>query len=172
MRPRTIVITEILFALSVALVVLRDVLMWARINEIAAEEGVPGAPVPMLIFMHGLWVLLYWFITRKRSIDAKWIYTALAGFGLISGVVGIRAVLDQEPARVAISLVEDALTLAALILLFTPSANAWFGRKWPHPATAIVLGFLVAVLSALQFMPAGSMGPLDKPPRAGAKPPL
>ena len=170
MRPRTIVIAEILFALSVALVVLRDVLMWERINEIAGEEGVPGAPVPLLIFMHGLWVLLYWFITRRRSIDAKWIYTALAGFGLVSSLFGLEAVLAQEPERVAISLIEDALTLAVLILLFTPSANAWFGRKWPHPATAIVLGLLLAILLALRFMPAGSMGPLDNPPSAGPKP--
>lgn len=171
MRPRTIVITEILFALSIALALLRDLLMWGRINEIAAEEGVPAAPVPLLIFMHGLWLLLYWFITRRRSIDAKWIYTALAGFGLVSSVFGIAAVLDQEPARVAISLAEDALTLAALVLLFTPSANAWFGRKWPHPVTAILLGLLLAILFALRFMPAGSMGPLDNPPPAGSKPP-
>ena len=171
MRPRTIVIAEILFALSIANALVRDVLMWGRFNEIAAEEGVPGAPLPLLIVGHGLWVLLYWFITRRRSIDAKWIYTALAGFGLVSSVIGIRLILDQEPARVAISLIEDALTLATLILLFTPSANAWFGRKWPHAVTAILLGLLLAVLLALRFMPAGSMGPLDNPPSSGSKPP-
>lgn len=171
MRPRVIVIVEILFALLIANSLVRDFLMWDRVNVIAAEEGVPGFQIPFLIVRYGLWLLLYWFITRRRSIDAKWIYAALAGFGLIAAAFGMEAVLDQGPARVAISLVEDALTLATLILLFSPSANAWFGRKWPHPVTAILLGLLLVVLLALQFMPAGSMGPLDNPPSSGSTPP-
>ena len=123
MRPRSILVVEILFALMIVLSVARDILMWNRLQVIAAAEGVPGASIPFLMLRYAMWLLLYWFITRKGSINAKWIYAAFVVFSLLTAAMGMDAVLDQEPVRVAISLIEDALMLATLVLLFMPSAN-------------------------------------------------
>jgi fluoride ion exporter CrcB/FEX len=78
-------------------------------------------------------LLLVYFISRKGSPVAKWIYVVLGVLGLIGGLSTFSQTLELGTLPVILTIIQYALLIAALWLLFRPDSKAWFadGRGGP-----------------------------------------
>jgi len=138
MRPKSIILFAWLYLAAVGIGLLNSIVYFDQIMATAMAD--PRVRMfPPEFFRASLYVstaigllvafLLWFFITRRPSLLAKWIFvllTAVAVLGLIGSVVshrfppGIPGVL---------SAVGCLLRLASAWMLFRPDANAWFGDK-------------------------------------------
>ncbi|HEX8443230.1 MAG TPA: hypothetical protein VF631_06260 [Allosphingosinicella sp.] len=127
MRPKSIVLFERLVLLSILLGIINTVLIWDQLNSQVAQAGMgAGTVLGIQAVTIALFLLLIWFISRKGSPVAKWIYVVLGGIGLISSLVGIGQAFEMGTISGAISIVSILLTLLTIWLLFRPDAKAWF----------------------------------------------
>jgi len=127
MRPKSIVTFERVVLASVALSILGIFLGWERAVTDAADAGVAtGFVVGVAVFTLLLSLLLLWFISRKASPIAKWIYVVFTGLGLVIGLVGIGKLFENGGVTAIITILSYVLSAVSLWLLFRPDANAWF----------------------------------------------
>jgi len=140
MRPVSIVWFERLYLGSLILGLLSSVLNWTTIR--AATLATPGASgfiasttfiFLTLAFSFGISALFWYFIAKRGSKVAKWIFT---GFFVI-GLLGLPATLRNPmfgPTVTTFALINILLQLAAVICLFRPDTHDWFnGRKPADP---------------------------------------
>jgi hypothetical protein len=83
----------------------------------------------------GIELLLWFFIARRGSNVAKWIFVAFFVLALLgTALLAFRYGQDMlSPVRLGVSILMMALRMAALWLLFRPDASAWFrGRHSPE----------------------------------------
>ena len=127
MRPKSIVNFERLVLASVALSILGSVLGWEQASTVAADAGLgTGYLIGVAAFTLLLSLLLLWFISRKASPIAKWIYVVFTGLGLVLGLVGIGQLFENGGVSAGITLVSYVLSAVSLWFLFRPDATAWF----------------------------------------------
>ena len=129
MRPPSIVTFERVVLLSLALGVLNSFLVWDQAVAAASATGTgmgPGSIIGIQVVTLALYLLLLWFISRKGSPVAKWIYDVLAVLGLVMGLVGIRQTMYYGTLPLIISGAQYVLTLISVWLLFRPDAKAYF----------------------------------------------
>lgn len=137
MRPKSIVRFEQLFFASLILSALGTALTWGKRMELYHAQ--PGSemigdafPIAMLVIGYLIYLALWYFIARKASNVAKWIYIvliALAVLGLVMSLV-MRTVV-QDPLTTAQEIVCLVLEFAAIWFLFQPDALAWFSGEPP-----------------------------------------
>ena len=130
MRPPSIVTFERVVLLSLALGVLNSFLVWDQAVAAVSATGTgmgPGSIIGIQVVTLALYLLLLWFISRKGSPVAKWIYVVLAVLGLVMGLVGIRQTMSYGTLPLIISGAQYVLTLISVWLLFRPDAKAYFG---------------------------------------------
>jgi hypothetical protein len=78
---------------------------------------------------------------RKRKKWARWLFAAFYTIGTLLGIVAM--LLSPElwqllaPAAILSTLVQTALQTAALVLVFTPSANSWFRFQSTSEGSAV-----------------------------------
>lgn len=127
MRPKSIVTFEYVVLGTLVLGIISSF-----INRELAETQLADANMPAGFL---LWaqiagiainLLLLYFISRKGSPVAKWIYVVLTALGIVFGLAGIAQVFAGGALTVALTLVTFALSAYSLYLLFRPDANAWF----------------------------------------------
>jgi hypothetical protein len=129
MRPKSILTFERLVLLSIGIGILNVFLVREQTAAALQAQGSPigsGTLYTVQAIMILLYLLLVWFISRKRSSVAKWIYVVLAGLGLAMGLAGLQSTLSLGTLPFLITLVQYAITLATIWLLFRPDATAWF----------------------------------------------
>lgn len=80
-------------------------------------------------------ILLWYFVARKASNIAKWIYVMVMGFGAVSTLTSLNDPTSPTGLALAISLVSTALTALSILLLFRPDARTWFGKDAVDPRT-------------------------------------
>lgn len=80
-------------------------------------------------------ILLWYFVARKASNIAKWIYAVVMGFGAVSTLTSLNDPTSPTGLALAISLVSTALTAFSILFLFRPDARAWFGKDAVDPRT-------------------------------------
>lgn len=133
MRPSSIVNFERVVVLSIVLGLVNTVLIWDRIADAVAMTGVSlNFVLTIQAITIGLYLLLIWFISRKGSAVAKWIYVVLAGIGLVFGLFGIGQVAQlYGNVSLVITLVQYVLSIISIALLFRADANAWFRGERP-----------------------------------------
>jgi hypothetical protein len=73
-------------------------------------------------------LILVWLIARRRMNWARWVYATLFVLGLPYAVIQLPDMLSANPTAGALSGVQLALQLTALVLVFSPSARPWFTR--------------------------------------------
>lgn len=78
-------------------------------------------------------ILLWYFIARKASNIAKWIYVAVMGFGAVSTLTSLNDPNSPTGLALAISLISTALTALSILFLFRPDARVWFGKDVVDP---------------------------------------
>ena len=87
-----------------------------------------GTTLGIQIVMILLYLLLIYFISRKGSPVAKWIYVVLCVLGLVFGLVGLPLMMQMGPLPLVIAIVQYALSIVSLWLLFRPDSKAWFAE--------------------------------------------
>jgi len=131
MRPNSIVLFERLVLLSIVLSLISVFVSWEQTQAMLSAQNSPLGPTSILVtqgIMILLYLLLIYFIARKGSPVAKWIYVVLAGLGLVLGLIGIGQTFQLGTIPGVIALIQYVITAATLWLLFRPDAKAWFSE--------------------------------------------
>ncbi len=108
----------------------------AQVSDAATGTGfIPGSGFVIGVFV--VWtlflVLLWWLVSRKRSVVAKWIVVALAVVNFVSVPSLLRSALSP-PAIVSWLIL--VVSVVAALSLFGAGAKAWFAGNVPaEPAT-------------------------------------
>ena len=129
MRPKSIVNFERLVLLYLAIGLLYAYLVWDETMSSMQAQGAAlnsGTVITIQAITVALYLLLVWFIARKGSPVAKWIYVVLSGLSLALGLVSIQQTISFGTFPLIISIVQYALILITIWLLFRPDAKAWF----------------------------------------------
>jgi hypothetical protein len=84
-------------------------------------------------FSFAVSILLWYFVARKASNIAKWIYVAVMGFGAVSTLASLNDPTSPTGLALAISLVSTTLTALSIFFLFRPDARVWFGKVSVDP---------------------------------------
>ena len=129
MRPKSIVTFERLVLLGIILGIVNAFLVWDQTQAALQAQGTAvgsSTVITIQAITVALYLLLVWFISRKGSPVAKWIYVVIAGLGLVLGLVGIQQTLAFGTVPAIITIVQYVLTLASIWMLFRPDAKAWF----------------------------------------------
>ena len=129
MRPNSIVTFERLVLLYLAVGVFHAYLLWDQTMASLQSQGAAlgsGTIITIQAITVALYLLLVWFISRKGSPVAKWIYVVLAGLGLALGLVGIQETISLGTLPLILALAQYVLTLVTIWLLFRPDSKAWF----------------------------------------------
>ena len=133
MRPRSIVNFERIVLLTIVLGIVNTILIWDRLSAAVAASGLGGgAVIAIQAVTIALYLLLIWFVSRKGSVVARWIYVVLAAVGLVYGVTGLGQVMEVHGTlSLVIAIVQYGLALVSIWLLFRPDSNAWFRGERP-----------------------------------------
>ena len=129
MRPKSIVTFERLVLLYLAIGLFYAYLVWDQtMASLQAQGAALGSDTVMTIqaITVALYLLLVWFISRKGSPVAKWIYVVLSGLSLVLGLIGIQQTMALGTVPLILSVVQYVLLLATIWLLFRPDAKTWF----------------------------------------------
>ena len=127
MRPKSIVLFERIVLLSLLLGIVNSLLISDRLTADAAAQGMSGNSVFVIqAITIVIYLLLIYFISRKASPVAKWIYVVLGVLGIVIAVAGVSQTLAFGIPTLIITIVQYGLLIASIWLLFRPDANAWF----------------------------------------------
>src|SRR3546814_10437492 len=78
-------------------------------------------------------LIIWYFISRRRSKIAKWIQVVLYVLGLVFFLTSLNNPLSPKGLALAANLVIYALYGAATYMLFRPDTAAWFGNDRVDP---------------------------------------
>lgn len=129
MRPNSIVTFERLVLLYLAIGVLYAYLVWDETMSSLQAQGVAlgsGTIITIQAITVAFYLLLVWFISRKGSPVAKWIYVVLGGLGLVLGLIGIQQTISLGTLPLILAIAQYVLTLVTIWLLFRPDSKTWF----------------------------------------------
>ena len=128
MRPPSVSLFERLFLFSLLLGLGQAWRGWDELGERAAAAGGGGASMALLLALtfftqSGLALL----VSRGRQASAKWVLVLLCAIGVPLVVGGIEA--GTIVGSVPLALLQAALQVGSLALLFTREARDWLGRR-------------------------------------------
>lgn len=134
-RPPSIVLFEKLYLAVIVIGVIGVVLSWNSLNAmVTSQPGVSastgsGILIGSLIFGFLIPLLLLYFIARRASNVAKWIFVVLTAFGVYSFIATLSNPLVPKGLLLGVNVVSLILTLYCAWLLFRPDAKAWLDSK-------------------------------------------
>ena len=135
MRPASIVLFEKLYLLSIVVSAIGLALGWDQMVAAAgARPGMPagtqqGLVIGSVVFTFLIAFVLLYFIARRASNIAKWVFVVLAAYGVFAFVTGLSTAGLTADAAFLVNALSLALTLYCAWLLFRPDAKAWFEAK-------------------------------------------
>ena len=135
MRPHSIVLFEKLYLAAIVIGILNTVLSWSQVNAMIADPRIQAAGMGSGTLMFGLIVgllipiLLWYFIARRASNVAKWIYVVLTALGLFGFLTSLANPMASKGLIMLLGAVAMVLQLYAAWLLFRPDAVAWLDSK-------------------------------------------
>ncbi|WP_380878668.1 hypothetical protein ACFB49_18020 [Sphingomonas sp. DBB INV C78] len=128
MRPQSIILFERIALATIALGIVAAVLSWQRTVGMVEKMGHgPGLVIGIQAVSVAFMLLLVYFITRRASEIAKWIFVVLVVLGAVNMVMTLSSVLAAGPAGM-IAPAQLILQLIATWMLFRPDAGAWFRK--------------------------------------------
>ncbi|WP_375390450.1 hypothetical protein [uncultured Sphingomonas sp.] len=134
-RPRVIRVFELLFLGSLALTLAGAVLVWpAMVEQAATKSGASGLSATALnaivaagVAIAALVTLVLWFfIARRGSAVAKWLLVLFTVYNVYATATSMQGGATWGSLSGGLSLAALALQVAAVAMLFTPGAIAWF----------------------------------------------
>jgi hypothetical protein len=135
MRPRSIELFEKVYIAAIAIGLVNLVVSWNQIGgmlespEAQAAGMGPGFLVGISVVSLIISLLLWYFIARRASNVAKWIYVVLTAIGLFGVLSSLANPLAPKGLAMILSLAATALQVFAAWLLFKPDAKAWLESK-------------------------------------------
>lgn len=126
MRPQSIVNFERIYILSIILSIVAAFVGWDTMmaNPAVQRFGPNFVWITEAVSLIIMLLLLY-FIARRASVVAKWIFVILFLLGLIGFLMQL-GTLFQTGILGIIQIVQIVLQAIAVYLLFRPDARAWF----------------------------------------------
>jgi len=169
MRPKSIVYFEWIVIASLVLSMLGLLLAFATVGQLVMLVGDAGAAIFGIWFlMIAVFAVLLYFISRRASEIAKWIYIGLCAIWLVLMVIGVGQTASGPALFMLINFIQFGLTVASIVMLFQADSNAWFAQGAASAASQSGPG--VWIQPGGQQPPApGSWTPA--PPAVGAWPP-
>jgi cytochrome bd-type quinol oxidase subunit 2 len=144
MRPPSIRLFEKLYLLTIALGLVALALSWNSMTGLAQARAGQDAANGVLIAAAVLGVLipllLLYFIARRGSNVAKWIFVVLTAFSVLSFIAGIANPDLPKDALFILNVVSLGLTLYCAWLLFRPDARAWLEHRGDDTGPEDVVG--------------------------------
>jgi len=112
------------------------VAFWVRWEASKAKWGVPDfamqASIPIGVFTITVVLVLIFLIARLRQNWARFVFAALFILGLPFAVMNLvhnlPDLLSAGPTAIALWIVQGALQLAAMVLIYLPGADPWFTK--------------------------------------------
>jgi predicted permease len=137
MRPASIQAFDKALLLRLAIDLVSTLLNWQAVTARAAPRLAAlglgqGFVVATVVLSLAIYLLLWFFIARRASRVAKWIFVVLTGFSVLNflGAVASRGLVGDVYQLLAVAVL--ALQVYGAWLLFRPDAQAWFeGRNYP-----------------------------------------
>ena len=144
MRPPSIRLFEKLYLLTIVLGLVALAFSWNSMTGFAQARAGRDAASGLLIAAAVLGVLipllLLYFIARRGSNVAKWIFVVLSAFSVLSFVAGIANPELPKDALFLLNVVSLGLTLYCAWLLFRPDARAWLEHRGDVSTAEDVVG--------------------------------
>lgn len=131
MRPHSIVLFEKVFFASLAVQLVSTVLSWSQVDAMIDDPavraaGIGGGAVAFSMLLGFLLPLLLWyFIARRASNVAKWIFVVLVALSLLPLLSALLNPLVPKGILTIVAVIGTALQVYAAWLLFKPDAKAW-----------------------------------------------
>ena len=139
MRPRSIILFEQLFLVSLVLSLVPLVLgygaataAWSNDPNVRSVGLGPGFLIGAMVVDYAVYLLLWYLVARKASNVAKWILVV----GVVLSLIAVPSLLRGPWTLLTIiGLLVYALEIAAVVLLFKADAKAWLkGEGTADPA--------------------------------------
>lgn len=133
LRPKSIVQFELVYWAIILLGLVNTALGWSdmlasvQVQRMIAQVGAASVYISVL-FGVGLQLLLWYFIARRGSVIAKWIFVILTAATLLFTIPGLVSGGDGAPLIAVINVALAVLQVIAIVLLFRADARAWFGE--------------------------------------------
>jgi hypothetical protein len=132
-RPKSIVQFDYIYLAIIALGLVGSALSWdellasVSVQRMVAQMGT--APLYGTILVVTLLQLLLWyFIARRGSVVAKWVFVVYAGASLVFSAYSLAVNGAISAAVGVVSVATLVLQAIAIWLLFRPDTPAWFGE--------------------------------------------
>jgi uncharacterized membrane protein len=131
-RPQSIIWFERLYLALIAIGLLNAVLRWSSMQEMIAQQPnsavLPDWFLPMTLGIGFLINILFWyFIARRGSNVARWIYIVILVIGVLGLILSaVMGTLFANQVNGVIGLINTGLSLACGWLIFRPDAQPWF----------------------------------------------
>ncbi|CAO1654675.1 hypothetical protein NYA22BAC_03036 [Parasphingorhabdus sp. NYA22] len=130
-RPQSIILFEILFWGSLAVPLLDIVYHCEQIYGDMGGLVSWGTEMTLVLAVvvtvsFATPILLWYFIARRASGIAKWIYTVFLGVGLVAME---RTLTELTISEILFSVITQVMALGSVILLFRTDSRIWFETK-------------------------------------------
>jgi hypothetical protein len=123
---------ERLMYLSIAIGPITTALDWNHLVALAQRLGGAGFVLFVDGFTLALLILFVWLVARRAKNWARWVDLGMFVVGTPSAIRLLANKLPDKPLLGTLNLVQVALQIVALVLIFTGNARDWFKR---NPAT-------------------------------------
>lgn len=112
-----------------------------------------GVSTLSIVFYFGINLPLFFFISRRRSTVAKWIFIVLSGIGVIATVYAVLSGLLSINLKNVLQVAQTALMTGAAIYLMRGDANEWVsGESKTSTSPGMIQLVLGASLAAFLFI--------------------
>ena len=135
MRPQSIELFEKVYLGSIALGLVNTALSWGAltaslktVSDGAMKMG-PGVMVGSIVIGLVISLLLWFFVARRASSVAKWIFVVITAIGVFGVLSSLANPLAPKGLTMIGGMIATALQVFAARLLFKPDAVAWLESK-------------------------------------------
>ena len=135
MRTRSIELFEKVYLGAIAIGLVNTFLSWSQVNAMLDDPRMQAAGMGSGTLLFGLVVgiliplLLWYFIARRASNVAKWIYIVLTALGLFAFLSSLANPLVSKGLVTILGAAAVGLQVYGAWLLFRPDAVAWLESK-------------------------------------------
>lgn len=135
MRPKSIELFEKVYLGAIAVGLINTFLSWSQVNAMLDDPRMQAAGVGSGTLVFGLVVgiliplLLWYFIARRASNVAKWIYIVLTALGVFAFLSSLANPLVPKGLVTILGAAAVGLQAYGAWLLFRPDAVAWLDSK-------------------------------------------
>jgi hypothetical protein len=135
MRPQSIELFEKVYLGSIALGLVNTALSWGALTATLQNAGNaavamgPGLMIMSIAISLVISVLLWFFIARRASNIAKWIYVVITAIGVFGVISSLANPLAPKGVTMIGGFVATGLQVFAAWLLFKPDSVAWLESK-------------------------------------------